>query len=360
MKDMTRNMLLIIVLVLVVGAIIYLQSQKPKIGETMSNETTKNGKYPKAPELQGISAWVNSEPLTMEKLKGKVVIVDFWTYSCINCLRTLPYLNAWNEKYASKGLVIIGVHTPEFNFEKDLENVQFAVQKYGIKYPIALDNGYATWTAYRNQYWPRKYIIDKDGYIRYDHIGEGGYEESEKQIQELLAETGADTMDGTVNIADQTPTTYNTPEIYAGYEFALPRGEDIGNGGSYRKDESYNYQAPAELKKDRIYLDGSWLAGPENVSKTENNESSIYLLFSAKSANIVAEATNISRLYVSINGKYVDKTNAGTDVEFDGVTSYVLVHEPRLYNVYNGPYGSYTLKLSTYDPGFSFNAFTFG
>lgn len=140
----------------------------------------------RAPELTGISAWINSTPLTMESLRGKVVLIDFWTYSCINCIRTQPYLNAWHEKYADDGLVIIGVHAPEFAFEKVENNVREASQKAGIKYPIALDNDFATWNAYANRYWPAKYLVDQNGNIVYKHFGEGEYAETEEKIQSLL------------------------------------------------------------------------------------------------------------------------------------------------------------------------------
>src|SRR5688572_7548455 len=142
-------------------------------------------------ELIDVNGYINSEPITLADLRGKVVLVDFWTYSCINCIRTIPYLNAWHEKYADNGLVIVGVHTPEFEFEKDYNNVKAAVEKFDIQYPVAQDNEKGTWEAYENRYWPRKYLIDNEGYVRYDHIGEGAYAETEKVIQSLLAERAA-------------------------------------------------------------------------------------------------------------------------------------------------------------------------
>jgi thiol-disulfide isomerase/thioredoxin len=139
-----------------------------------------------APEIRDIAHWINSEPLTIESLRGKVILVDFWTYSCINCIRTQPYLNAWHEKYEKDGLVIIGIHAPEFAFEKVESNVREASKKAGIKYPVALDNDFATWNAYGNRYWPAKYLIDQNGIIVYKHFGEGNYTETELKIQELL------------------------------------------------------------------------------------------------------------------------------------------------------------------------------
>jgi thiol-disulfide isomerase/thioredoxin len=148
--------------------------------------------YPLAPDFVGIEKWINSEPLKIEDLRGKVVLVDFWTYTCINCIRTLPYIKEWDKKYRDKGLVIVGVHTPEFEFEKKYENVLNAVKEYELKYPIAQDNLYATWSVWQNRYWPHKFLIDADGYVRYDHIGEGGYDETERMIQKLTTSFSAD------------------------------------------------------------------------------------------------------------------------------------------------------------------------
>ena len=153
-------------------------------------ENRRTGDELPAPELRGTGAWINSEPFTLASRRGEVVLVDFWTFSCINCKRTLPYLKSWNEKYADTGLVILGVHAPEFNFEKDIENVQEAVEEFGLLYPIVQDNEFSTWRAFSNRYWPTKYLIDKDGYIRYVHIGEGRYEETEQWIRDLLEEPG--------------------------------------------------------------------------------------------------------------------------------------------------------------------------
>ena len=190
-KSKKINYFVTLVVVLVIAlAIFLLQKSKVSPQADLDDKKTelKQGAYPKAPDFAGIERWINSEPLKIEGLKGKVVLVDFWTYTCINCIRTLPYLKEWDKKYKDRGLVIVGVHTPEFEFEKKYENVVNAVNEYQIKYPVAQDNDYATWRAYQNRYWPHKFLIDMDGYIRYDHIGEGAYEETEKMIQQLLNE----------------------------------------------------------------------------------------------------------------------------------------------------------------------------
>ena len=173
------------------------QASSPTVtGSTSSTPTTvptenrRTGDELPAPELIGTGAWINSQPFTLASRRGEVVLVDFWTFSCINCKRTLPYLKSWHEKYADSGLVILGVHAPEFNFEKDIENVQEAVEEHGLLYPIVQDNQFSTWRAFKNRYWPTKYLIDKDGYIRFVHIGEGRYEETEQWIRDLLEEPG--------------------------------------------------------------------------------------------------------------------------------------------------------------------------
>src|SRR3989344_6720269 len=191
--------------------------------ENISNDSSSLNldiNTPEAPELIYGGEWFNSEPLLLKELRGKVVLVDFWTYTCINCIRTLPYLNDWHSKYSASGLVIIGVHSPEFDFEKNIDNVRDAVAKYEIKYPVVQDNDFRTWRAYGNQYWPRKYIVDKEGNVRFDHISEGGYEETEKVIQDLLKEIKPLNATSTTTQAETTDfSRIATPEIYLGYEF---------------------------------------------------------------------------------------------------------------------------------------------
>lgn len=180
--------------------------------------------FKKVPEFEKVTGYINTKPISLVDLKGKVVLVDFWTYSCINCIRTIPYLVDWNEKYADKGLVIVGVHAPEFEFEKNIDNVKESVKRFGIKYPVIQDNDKGTWNAYENQYWPRKYLVDNEGYIRYDHIGEGGYTETERVIQALLqerdAEIGLDTSPTSSNNNTVTETTTSAPENVQSVDFS--------------------------------------------------------------------------------------------------------------------------------------------
>ncbi|MBI2576453.1 redoxin family protein [Candidatus Woesearchaeota archaeon] len=322
----------------------------------------KSSQFPKAPELAGISGYLNTKPGTkISDFLGKnIVLVDFWTYTCINCIRTLPYLTSWDEKYRDKGLVIIGVHTPEFEFEKRYENVNMAIGKYGIKYPVVQDNDYATWAAFNNRYWPRKYLIDKDGFIRFDHIGEGAYLTTEKKIRELLAELGSD-VSGIPLGAErgEKAILYRTPELYAGFGFALPRGQDVGNEDGLKPNSLVIYQLPPKLKKDAVYLEGPWTSLEDNL--LSQGKASIALDFTAKSVNIVANAIGAPvEMDVFIDGNYVSAEQKGEDVLMKGKRSYVLINQPRLYKIIDGKYGNYVLKLSVPQENFTFHAFTFG
>ena len=366
-----KNRALILALIFIVVAIVYLEPRKIEsvpekditLLETESSEPqaiTQKNSYSLAPELTGITGYLNTdEGLQLKSLRGKVVLVDFWTYTCINCLRTLPHLIDWDKKYRDQGLIIIGVHTPEFEFEKKRENVEMAIEKYGIKYAVVQDNDYATWRAFRNRYWPHKYLIDAEGYIRYDHIGEGGYEETEIKIQELLAEIGSK-VSGVSIIEDTTPRQRNTPELYAGYKFALPRGQNIGNEEGLQTEKVVEYELPERLQKDTLYLQGSWKSNSDNVEAI-SDITSLFLDFTAGSVNIVADSLNdISlRVDVLIDGNSISSAQAGTDVQFDNGNGFIVVNEPRLYNIIDGEYGEYSLELKT-KKGFTLSAFTFG
>ena len=380
MKDSIRRVILAAVLIMIVVVIFQLQKSNAPIphgvpseeGNTLTKpaleKVLEGVSYPKAPEFAGIATWINSEPLTLEELKGKVVLVDFWTYSCINCIRTLPYLKEWWRKYQDNGFVLVGVHTPEFEFEKDTENVKKAMAKYGLAYPVAQDNNYGTWNAYQNRWWPRKFLIDKDGYIRYDHIGEGGYEETEAKIVELLNEMGQQVVLEKTTVEEmeesQDPLIvrgYQTPELYAGYQFArLP----LGNQEGFQPEQTVDYKLPATaLRDDVIYLDGRWKNNADNLQYTEAGKGKVALKFSAQSLNIVISPTGAHEVDVMLDGAYLTIENAGSDVLFDAYgRSYLSVEEAQLYNVIGGknPYGTYTITFETDSIDFSFNSFTFG
>ena len=215
--------------------------------------------YGRAPEFEQIDLWLNSEPLTMAGLRGKVVLIDFWTYSCINCLRTLPHVRAWDEAYRDDGLVIIGVHTPEFAFERDAGNVRRAVRDLEVAYPVALDNAYGTWEAWRNRYWPAKYFVDRAGRLRYAHFGEGGYEESERVLRRLLAED-SDAKLVSADIADETPSGEQTPETYLGYQRL-----DRFVGSELVPDREAVYTIPDYVPLHGVAYGGRWTVEGERI-----------------------------------------------------------------------------------------------
>jgi thiol-disulfide isomerase/thioredoxin len=316
-----------------------------------------------APELTKITGFINSKPITLADLRGKVVLVDFWTYSCINCIRTIPYLNAWYEKYADKGLVIVGVHTPEFEFEKDYNNVQAAVEKFNIKYPVAQDNEKGTWDAYDNRYWPRKYLIDADGYIRYDHIGEGAYAETEKVIQSLLAErpqynSANITIDQSISNPESSQSVnfdrINTPELYFGYQYSRA---PLGNTEGYRPDQTVNYTLPDNTKvvPNRIYLAGEWKNNADHM-ELQSQVGYIVLSYSAKAVNIVAGGKG--ELHILEDNSPLDYSTRGTDISEDGT---VKIDGQRLYNVVeHGDYGNHQVAIKVAGRGFQIYTFTFG
>ena len=348
-------------------------SIESKNGSTISQ--IDKSQFKKAPDFAKITGYINTEegrPINLKDLKGKVVLVDFWTYSCINCIRTLPYLVDWNEKYADKGLVIVGVHSPEFEFEKNIDNVKAAVQKYGIKYPVIQDNDKGTWDAYQNRYWPRKYLVDNEGYIRYDHIGEGGYAETEKVIQSLLVERAAQTGISAINLNTNTNTTtpenvqtvdftkVKTPELFFGYEFARA---PLGNSEGFKPNQTVTYSVPqrSDLKPNTIYLIGDWKNNADNM-ELQSDTGSIALAYSAKSANIVAGGKGEGggeELSISEDGvALTNKSGRGIDLSEQGE---LVVDGQRLYNlVMHEGYDWHSLIIDVKGKGFQIYTFTFG
>lgn len=305
-----------------------------------------------APELTGIQEWINSDPFTLEEMKGKVVLVDFWTYSCINCIRTLPYLNEWNEKYADDGLVIIGVHAPEFAFEKVPENVQAAVNDYGITYPVALDNDFATWRAYSNRYWPAKYFIDREGQIRHTHFGEGEYEESEQVIRALLEEGGDPLEEEISQVGDTEPPTSReqSPETYLGYA----RAAVVAN--VLVEDTSTNYTLAEDLEADAWTLGGKWLVDEEKAT-SQSDEARLNMRVSGKGVYLVMGSDEEVDVEVMLDGKPVSDEMSGEDVE----NGMVQVQEYRLYRLIQSDEFIHEGILELRVPkGVELHAFTFG
>lgn len=291
--------------------------------------------YGPAPEFEGIHQWLNSDPLTMAELRGKVVLIDFWTYSCINCIRTLPYLTAWYEKYKDEGLVIVGVHTPEFAFEKDTDNVSTALLRHGITYPVAQDNDFGTWQAYSNRYWPAHYLIDQSGNVVYTHFGEGKYEETEKAIQTLLGSNQELTEDESVS-----PRQVNTPEIY----FGLKRQELLSKTQKATTN-TQNYTLPSALPANTFAMEGRWSFNDE-FAKLVGNEGRIRLNFSSKDVHMVGQAATGAEITVIIDGEvYKTFTVTGSD----------------LYTLFEGEESkTRILELEIKGAGFEAFTFTFG
>ena len=334
----------------------------------------KGGAFTMAPELTGIDGYINTNgrPITLGELKGKkVVLIDIWTYSCINCQRTLPYLKMWYDKYRDQGLEIIGVHTPEFAFEKVLQNVQMAVNKEGIKYPVVLDNQYATWNAFGNQFWPRKYLIDIDGYIVYDHAGEGSYDEAERAIQKALAERAARLGTSTPtaiagepsNVVSVDPSQLGSPEVY----FGASRNEYLGNG-EQRKTGTQSLEEPVTVNPNTLYLIGSWdiqaeyAETPASVGGSAGSDRIDYR-YKAKSVYLVAGSAKGSAIEIEVlrDSKPLEKSYAGADVHFKNGRSYITITDNRLYKVIeDSAYGDHLLEFIISSPGLQAYTFTFG
>ncbi len=279
------------------------------------------------------------------------MLIDFWTYTCINCIRTLPYLRAWDSEYRDRGLTVIGVHTPEFAFEKETGNVEGAIDEYGLGYPVVQDNERGTWDAFANQYWPAKYLIDADGHVRYAHFGEGAYEETESAIRGLLAEAGADRLGTGVpkQDAETADPGVRTPETYLGWERAQGFVQPPRPG-------SLTYSAPAEDPPTNAFaLDGRWRADPE--SATALDDASIDLGFRARRVFLVLGSEGSpGRVDVLLDGEPISKPDAGEDVRGGAAT----VTNQRLYRLVDlDRAGDHTLELR-FEPGVSGYAFTFG
>ncbi|MEQ1953764.1 cytochrome c biogenesis protein DipZ [Mesorhizobium sp. CN2-181] len=314
------------------------------------------------PALNGAAEWLNSPPLSAEQLKGKVVLIDFWTYSCINCLRTIPYVKAWAEKYKDQGLVVIGVHTPEFAFEKDIGNVTKAAADLGVAYPVAVDNDYAIWRAFNNRYWPAHYFIDAQGRIRHHQFGEGGYDESERVIQALLAEAGntaaaADLVKVSATGAQAASDMADvlSPETYLGYE----RAENFVSPGGAVQDAAHDY-ADGGPRLNEWGLSGKWTVGRENATLDASDGSIVYK-FHARDLHLVlgsGPGGKPVRFRVTIDGAAPGDAH-GMDIDADGQGT---VTGQRLYQLVRqkGEVKDRTFEIKFLDPGVQAYAFTFG
>ncbi len=321
------------------------------------------------PSLEGATLWLNSPPLSVESLRGKVVVIDFWTYSCINCLRTLPYLKEWEAKYHDQGLVIVGVHTPEFAFEKDLDHVKNAVRELGITYPIAIDSNQTIWATFKNQYWPAHYFVDAQGRIRYHHFGEGNYEESERVIQELLRESHGESQAPKANHSSNVPTMIQgtgveapaskgeiaSPETYLGYN----RQEGFVGTPEINRDRSENYQEPTELSLNQWGISGSWNISSE-MATLKSPQGTLSFRFRARDLHLVigAPAGKSVRYRVTLDGRPPAQDHGeDTDSEGNG-----MARAHRLYQLIRQKESDkeHTFRIEFFDPGVEVFAFTFG
>lgn len=322
--------------------------------QSLSAKNVTLANYGAAPNFMGIGAWINSPALNISQLKGKVVLVDFWTYSCINCIRTIPYLNALEAKYSREGLVIVGVHTPEFQFEANYTNVLGAVQKFGVTYPVALDSAHATWNAYSNQYWPADYLIDANGNIRYTSFGEGGFNTTEAAIQELLKSAGYNASPGFVNFTDNANfSQIRSPETYFGYSTARA---PLGNQQGFMPNKVVTYAVPSNTSANTPYLSGSWYNAPDGMVAI--NSSKLFFFYYAKNVNIVASGN--STITIRLDGENLPSNSVGADdIASNGIATAAIA-SPRLYNIVSTPsYGPHILEIDA-NPGFKIYTFTFG
>jgi thiol-disulfide isomerase/thioredoxin len=318
---------------------------------------------PRLPGFGGTTGWLNSRPLTAADLHGKVVLVQFWTYTCINWIRTLPYVRAWTEAYGGHGLVVVGVHTPEFGVEQDVENVRLAARQFGLGYPIALDNGYAVWNAFGNHSWPAVYIADGGGRIRHEHFGEGAYERSEQVIRQLLADAGGvDVPEHSAPVDAQgieAPADWDdlrSPETYLG----LARAEGFASPGGGVLDQTRVYAAPPHLHLNEWALTGNWTLGGEEAVLNQAN-GRIALRFHARDVNLILAPRSDGspgRFVVRLDGGQPDAAS-GSDVAEDGTG---VLDEARLYQLIRQPVPVFerSFEIEFLDAGVAAFCFTFG
>lgn len=337
--------------ILLIGTVIYLILGSATITSAPASESVPNN-HPvssslinglstpyKAPAIEGIDAWINSDALTLEQLKGKVVLIDFWTYSCINCIRTLPYLKAWYAKYHALGLEIIGIHSPEFAFEQDVTNVQNAVKKFGIHYPVALDNRFVTWQNYQNHYWPAHYLINKEGKVVYEHFGEGEYDVTENNIRYLLGINSNQTSSST---SDETYLSYQTPETYLGYN----RADSYAGSEGLVKNTMHLYSYPDFLPKDGWALSGYWQVNPNNIVTMEKGAAIRLHFYARKVFAVMNGGGKAIRIQILVGNKKVK------EAVIDAAELYTLVNSTEPSDA--------TVEIVADQPGLELYTFTFG
>lgn len=357
----------------------------PRLGsEPVSLAELRAGdRFPEAPEFDGISHWLNSEPVALSDFRGDVVLVDFWTYTCVNCLRTIPQLLDWHDLYSDDGLRIVGIHTPEFEFEKDPENVLNAAQDLGVSWPVALDNDYVTWDNFENVFWPTKFLIDHRGRLRYRLIGEGNYQTFEDEMRSLLVEARSDLSDDPATLAmdhlldaryEEAPDKHITQELYTGYDRGDFQREYYGVGyvGQHEYYEAPNrtleLEAPEYLEPDQLYFQGAWRNEGQRAlysGRATDFEDHIALVYSARTVNVVMSSDDAGpvKVRVKVDNSFLTEEERGADVIIgaDG-ESYLMVDEARMYRVVEMPAYAQRrkLELGVNSGGLAVYAFTFG
>ena len=327
---------------------------KPNVAMPFAEAGDQSGlpKIRTAPDFVGVTKWLNTDrDLSIKHLRGKVVLIDFWTYTCINCIRTLPYVTGWYDKYKDDGFVVIGVHAPEFEFEKKTENVQEAIKEYNIRYPVAQDNNFETWRAYDNHYWPAKYLIDAKGVVRYTHFGEGDYDVTEENIQKLLKEAGMQGEKELLRVKEQTSNGIQTPETYLG----ISRIKYFAASEQPKPGEQ-NYSIPDALPQSRFAYVGKWNLSDEYAESAEVG-SGLLLRFLAKDVYLViTPKSKDDRIAVFLDNKLVSD-QAGADVK----NGFVQIDEARLYHLISlDQKEDHILQLNFQTEGTRVFAFTFG
>ncbi len=355
-----RIMQAFVFLLIITGIILLSKNSENNSSQSLvKNNSTqaleKAKQYPLVPEIPGEHNFINSLPFKLQDIVGKkIILVDFWTYSCINCQRTIPQLNEWYKKYSDQGLLILGVHTPEFEFEKDYDNVKRAVDKFGIKYPVVQDNNQEIWNSFSNRYWPRKYLVDIDGFIVYDHIGEGGYEETEKVIQLLLKERAERMGIAQLKMPEYAlkaslPGEVGSPEVY----FGSSRNSYLQNGPR-GKSGLATFSATNKPKLNSLYLNGTWNITPEYAQAGEKSQ--ILFTYAANDVYMVASSSipqNANVRLLDSSGTFI----TGTDVLDDGTLN---ISEPRLYHlIHQDNADVHTLQINV-PSGTNVFTFTFG
>jgi thiol-disulfide isomerase/thioredoxin len=318
----------------------------------------------RAPEIGRV--WLNSTPLSFRQLRGRVVLVDFWDYTCVNCIRTFPYVQAWHERYGNKGLTVIGVHTPEFTFAQYESNVERGIREFGLTYPIVIDSDREIWKAFANRYWPTKYLLDKEGYLRYAHFGEGEYRETEEAIREMLLEINPSLafppLMEPLRAEDKTGAVCYQPsaELYLGHA-----RERIGNEGGFREDSIGEYVLPQELTEGLFYAKGKWASTAEYMEAVEDGDHAIVLRYEATGVNVVMASPRggTREVKIQLDGKPLSVSQKTRDTRFRtteaAAESYVAVQAARMYSLVDGhDFGKHTLELIC-PVGVAVFAFTF-